>query len=87
MQKAATQGETQRERERERETQSDAETHVNVLGEQLVGGLVLLDGVVVYGGAGEGAAKEEAKQPIHLPRPAGQCQSACTLYTSTVTGV
>ena len=41
----------------------DANTHVNVLSQQLVGGLVLLDRVVVDAAGGEGGAEEEAEEP------------------------
>ncbi len=55
---------------RENATQcSNANTHVNVLGQQVVGRLVLLDGVVVDGAGGERAAEEEAKEPIHTQSP------------------
>jgi hypothetical protein len=44
---------------------SDADTHVDVLSQQLVRGLVLLDRVVVDTAAGEGAAEEEAEEPVN----------------------
>jgi hypothetical protein len=40
----------------------NANTHVNVLSQQLVGGLVLLDRVVVDAAGGEGRAEEEAEE-------------------------
>lgn len=43
---------------------SDANTHVNVLSQQLVRGLVVLDGIVVDAARGEGAAEEEAEEPV-----------------------
>jgi hypothetical protein len=43
---------------------SNANTHVNVLGQQLIRGLVLLDGVVIHAAGGERAAEEEAKEPV-----------------------
>lgn len=47
---------------------SDANTHVNVLSQQLVRGLVLLDRVVVDPAGGEGAAEEEAEEPAASTR-------------------
>lgn len=38
---------------------SNAVTHVDILSQQLVRGLVLLENVVVHGAASEGASKEE----------------------------
>jgi hypothetical protein len=43
--------------------QSDAETHVDILSQELVRRLVLLQGIVVDGGAGQGAAEEETEEP------------------------
>jgi hypothetical protein len=40
----------------------NANTHVNVLSQQLVGGLVLLDRVVVDSAGGEGRSEEEAEE-------------------------
>lgn len=39
-------------------------THVNVLCQELVGGLVFLEDVGVDTGAGEGAAEEETEQTV-----------------------
>ena len=41
---------------------SDAKTHINVLGQELVGRLVLVEHVGIDTGAGQSAAEEEAKQ-------------------------
>jgi hypothetical protein len=46
---------------------SNANTHVNVLGQQLIRGLVLLDGVVVDAAGGKRAAEEEAEESISNP--------------------
>lgn len=43
---------------------SNANTHVNVLGQQLVRGLIVLDGVVIDAASGERAAEEEAEEPV-----------------------
>lgn len=52
-----------RDETRRDEVQLDAETHVNVLSQQVVRRLVLLDRIVVDGAAGHGATEEEAEQP------------------------
>ena len=42
--------------------QLDAETHIDILRQQVIRRLVLLENVVVYGAAGDRAAEEEAKE-------------------------
>lgn len=51
-------------------------TYVDVLGQQVVCGLVLADEVGVYGAAGEGGAKEEAEESVE--RREYICQSTET---------
>lgn len=41
---------------------SDAKTHVDILRQELVRGLVFLEEIRVDAGAGEGAAEEEAEE-------------------------
>lgn len=43
---------------------SNALTHVDILSQQLIRGLVLLENVVVDSASGEGASKEEAEESI-----------------------
>lgn len=55
------------EEEKKRPTgRSDALTHVDVLGQKVVGGLVFLDEVGVDAGAGECGPDEEAEESVRV---------------------